>query len=199
MALLLEYPVVDIISNYINSDSVYGNIINENDFKSLIVSLGDEVGQYTGPGHYVVLPLNKEPLTGIDIPVLVKRDKQSERPVIAIVAQDPLRSEKDKNLKVFKAAGSAIIGTPFALHYKEDDYPQTIVYRRIIECLLSYRDGYDVYITDAHKTYPRKKGLKRKEEDVLKAEIKKIEPRLVITFGSEAKEYFDKIKEDFEK
>ena len=33
----------------------------------------------------------------------------------------------------------------------------------------------------------------------MKAEIKKIEPRLVITFGSEAKEYFDKIKEDFEK
>ena len=188
----LQYPTIDLIQDYIHS--IYSS---SSRIQIDITVLGDAVGKNTDNGKYVVISLpDQEPLIGIDIPVLVKKSR-FDRPVIAIVAQDPLRSKTDKMLPV-TPPGNAIIGTPFALHYNEEKYLQTAVYRRIIEMLLE--EGYDVYITDACKIYPRKKGLKKNDEiDLLKREIiDRIKPCLAITLGSDAKKYFNKIKKLYE-
>lgn len=185
----LEYPtaIVDDIRTYIKDEYKIDKGV---DFSSILKELGNTVGNHSQNGKYGKIDLPGEPLTGIDIPVLVKHPKsKGPRPIIAIIAQDPLRNKNDERLPP-NLQGNAIIGTPFALHYKEECYPQTAVYRRIIGDLLSFGD---VYITDARKIYPIKKGLKEKDIDFLGKEISHIQPRLAITFGSGAKEYFDRI------
>ena len=181
----LQYPTIDLIKGFVQG------IYNRSFFSGQLESIfGNSVGKNTNNGKYGVISLPvQEPLIGIDIPVLVKDSKSVERPVIAIVAQDPLRNKKDTMLPQ-NPPGNAIIGTPFALHYMEKCYPQTSVYRRIIEMLLT--KGYNVYITDARKIYPKDKALKKKEIDLLTEEIKGIKPYCVITLGSTAKEYYDK-------
>ena len=181
----IKYPTIDLIESFIQGE--YNQSISPTAVEPV---LGNTVGNYTdkdnGKYHVICLPIQK-PLIGIDIPVLIN-ESQPAKGTIAIIAQDPLRNDKDKMLPQ-NPSGNTIIGTPFALHYTEKCYPQTAVYRRIIEKLLT--KGYDIYITDARKIYPKDKGLKGKEIDLLIREINRIKPRFVITLGSTANDYLD--------
>ena len=152
--------------------------------------LGGRTDCFEEAGHFETLSkkIKVKDITGIDVPIWVSTGSNSNKKTVAIVAQDPLRNKNDKMLTGvdFK---QPIIGTPFALHYKQDKYPQTEVYRRIIAGLLN---EFDVYITDAHKIYSRDITFgrdKKREIDTLKNEFTARKPAFVITFGTTAKEY----------
>ena len=160
------------------------------DLSEIIKTLGCVKEKHDLPNKYGTLSV-RDPNTGIDIPILIL-DLHSTKGTIAIVAQDPYRSKSDPMLTGFSFS-SPIVGTPFAYHYKEENYPKTKVYRNVINKLLW--EGYGVYVTDVHKFYPNKpkKIVKSPEIDCLKEELEKIEPQLVVTFGTDAKEYVDKV------
>ena len=141
------------------------------------------------------LGVKEKKISGIDIPILL--GDGNKKPIVAIVAQDPYRNENDVLFNEIDK-NKTIIGTPFAFHYKEEAYPKTKVYRKIIRSLL---DKYDVYLTDAHKIYSNPewkyaKGERQKEKQLLLNEIKSLSPnlKLVVGFGGEAHTYIKKIE-----
>ena len=141
------------------------------------------------------LGIKEKKISGIDIPILL--GDGNKKPIVAIVAQDPYRNENDVLFNEIDK-NKTIIGTPFAFHYKEEAYPKTKVYRKIIRSLL---DKYDVYLTDAHKIYSNPewkyaKGERQKEKQLLLNEIKSLSPnlKLVVGFGGEAHTYIKKIE-----
>lgn len=149
---VLEYPTKNLLENYLKK--VVFNSSNICLCNSIKI-LGRATENHDVSGKYGTFP--SASFTGIDIPVLVKNEKSKTR-TIAIVAQAPLRSEKDKMLEgIVNLKNQTIIGTPFALHYKQNCYPKTEVYREIIRKLLD--KGFMVYITDANKIYPQRKDL----------------------------------------
>jgi hypothetical protein len=180
----ITYPTKNLLEDFLKN--VYNN-------KSLSIrtnKLGTSTDNYDSkqPGMFETLTAKVTPITGIDVPILVKNDDKN-KPVVAIIAQDPLRNANDKMLKDLPFS-NPIVGTPFAIHYKQDVYSQTKVYRLIINEILN--KGFDVYITDAHKIYPSKnipKQCKKSERDLLIEELKVIKPDYIISFGSDAKDY----------
>ena len=185
---ILTYPNLSDFELFVHDEYK----INVNNLQNIAEkTLGYVFEQYDNrqPGQYGVFPANGNSLIGIDIPVMVKDGKPQK--TIAIVSQDPLRNDKDSMLPNSGNSGNGgnvIVGTPFALHYKVDCYPQTAVYRDIIKMLL--RKGYAVYLTDARKIYPKMKNSKQAEIDFLFNELgNQIKPEHIITFGSVAKDY----------
>ena len=146
------------------------------------------------------LGIKEKKISGIDIPILLGDGNSYEKkPIVAIVAQDPYRNEKDVLFNEIDKS-KTIIGTPFAFHYEEEAYPKTRVYRNIVRRIIKM--GYDVYLTDAHKIYsnPERKfakGEKQKEKELLLDEINELSPnlKLVVGFGGEAYTYIKKIKD----
>lgn len=186
MMIQLSYPTLPIFETFVQryqpNISNLQNIVN--------YTLGDKFEQFDGqqPGKYGVFCANgnNNNLIGIDIPLLVKDGHP--KGTIAIVSQDPLRNAKDPMLP--NTSQGVIIGTPFALHYKEKCYPQTAIYRRIIIMLL--KKGYAVYLTDARKIYPNMK-MKQDEITFLFDELSIIHPKQIITLGSVAKDYLSNL------
>ena len=179
---ILTYPNLSDFESFVHGEYK----INVNNLQDVAnKTLGAEFEKYDNgkPGQYGVFPANGYSLIGIDIPVMVKDGKPQK--TIAIVSQDPLRNDKDSMLP---NSGNVIVGTPFALHYKVNCYPQTAVYRDIIKKLL--HKGYAVYLTDARKIYPKMKNSKQAEINFLFNELNnQIKPDHIITFGSVAKDY----------
>lgn len=188
---ILTYPNLSDFELFVHSEYK----INVNGLQNIAKNtLGYVFEQYDNrhPGQYGVFRANGNSLIGIDIPVMVKDGEKDGEPqkTIAIVSQDPLRNDKDSMLPNSGNSGNVIVGTPFALHYTVDCYPQTAVYREIIKLLL--RKGYAVYLTDARKIYPKMKNSKQAEIDFLYNELKnQIKPdEHIITFGSVAKDFY---------
>lgn len=142
------------------------------------------------PDQFGQLDLGIDKLSGIDIPIILSNDSDyKKRSVVAIVAQDPYRNAKDKLFdKIDKS--KTIIGTPFAFHYKREAYPKTIVYRNIVNSLIDKK--YNVYLTDAHKFYPNRQ-VREEEISCLKNELEVIKPKLVVAFGTDARDYLEEI------
>lgn len=185
----LTYPYLKdfekFVQQYVPSISNLQNVIT--------TTLGAVFEQYNEqqPYKYGVFCANgNNSLIGIDIPVLVDDGNPKDpKEIIAIVSQDPLRNANDRMLP--NSGQGVIVGTPFALHYEENCYPQTEVYRDIIKKLL--QKGYAVYLTDARKIYPNMKG-KKIGISFLRDELSRIQPKYIITLGSVAKDYLSVIK-----
>lgn len=182
----IDYNTLALLEEYLK-----GIYQHEIDLLPYADNMGRLVGQYRDPvANCTINYIKVNSTTGIDIPVLVS-EKHSSKGTIVIVAQDPLRSKKDKMLEGCDF-DYPIIGTPFGLHYNVDVCPQTSVYRKILQRLLDER--YSVYLTDAHKIYTqdkKKKLDKKKEIALLKKEFGENNPICIITLGSTAKEYIN--------
>ena len=163
---------------------------------SSIGTIGKIAEIHNQPDKYGILGVVVNKLTGIDIPILLK-DTNTSKGTIAIVAQDPMRSDGDKQLPKDSSGKTIkdkiIVGTPFAFHYKRDAYSKTIVYRRIVDKLLD--NGYKVYITDAHKLYSEEKTIsidKKGEMGLLINELSNlVNLKCVVTFGEDALNYIE--------
>ena len=183
----IAYPTIKFLEQFLQK--VYG--VNGLTIQTNILgALTDNYESYQ-PGMFETIPVNVTSITGIDIPILVRNDNKI-KPVVAIIAQDPLRSTKDDMLAPFKPFANPIVGTPFALHYKQSKsvYQETEIYRLIIKKILDR--GFDVYITDAHKIHSSQNTPKqcgKSEREMLIKEFDVIKPNFIIIFGSEAKKY----------
>lgn len=159
-----------------------------------------KIAQYhTTPGKYGILPVNVQSITGVDIPILVD-DNEANNSIVAIIAQDPLRSKTDPMLAPFSPFNDPIVGTPFAYHYNASFYPRTDVYRRVIDGLL--KKGYRVYITDIWKSWDNDKPKKTRmgkwsninpHKQCLEEEFTHIKPYKVILMGNEAQNKYESI------
>jgi len=125
---------------------------------------------------------------GIDIPVLLKPESKTDKPLIVILGESALRTEED--LKGVYAPNNVILGTPYAIHLKECP-PKCGVYRIIFDAIL--KEKYPIYITDIIKVWWKdKKLVPDKELDipifmeelkVLKKEYKNI---IIVAWGNKA-------------
>ena len=180
----ITYPTKDLLDDFLRK--VYG----DNELEIQTEKLGVLTDNYDSnqPGMFETIPVNVTSITGIDVPILVKNDTE-DKAVVAIIAQDPLRNVKDAMLNGLPF-NNPIVGTPFALHYKQSIYPETEIYRLIIKKILD--KGFNVYITDAHKIYSSQNAPKqcgKNEHEMLTKEFNVINPDFIITFGSDAKKY----------
>lgn len=190
----IEYLTQELIEKYLKK--VYNS--DELSLKKSIQIIGENT-EYHPKGNTLGYGLLDEvkvkELTGVDIPILITGNN-GDKGTIAIVAQDPKRSDGDKQLPIVNNGETIkdkiIVGTPFAFHYERNAYSRTKVYREIVDRLL--KDGYKVYITDAHKIYSEDKTFsidKDLEIDLLKDEIKEMTPKCVVTFGEDALNYIE--------
>ena len=143
-------------------------------------SITDASDMYSIPSGKV-LSDNNHKYEGIDLPVLLKKDDNSE--TIMIIGESPVRRAK----KMWEEG--LYFGTPFAVACKEGTPPQSDIYKFIFCRLLE--EGYNVYITDAVKIWH--KGMKREDfigsidEEILKNEIENIKPHLKVAWGETAR------------
>lgn len=125
-------------------------------------------------------------IVGIDIPCFIEKDVCSATETIMIIGEAPRRNVCGKG------TGSTLLGTPYAIQYK--DFPdQCWVYKQIFKGLLDY---YNLYLTDAFKVWPKTSAsaYSNKEwKELLKKEIDCFKPTIIVTFGKEAKTMLDKI------
>ena len=191
----ISYPTHGLIGEYLGN--VYRVKLSLEDSINILGMEKEAHPKEDKSGYYILDDVKVSELTGVDIPILLENDNNINRGIIAIVAQDPKRSDGDKQLpkdnngKTIK--DKIIVGTPFAFHYKSDAYSKTKVYRNIVDGLL--KDGYKVYITDAHKIYSEDKTFsvdKDSEMDLLKDELSSFEDlKCVVTFGEDALNYIE--------
>ena len=146
-------------------------------------SITDTSDMYSAPSNKVLYDIsdNKHKYEGIDLPVLLKKDDNSE--IIMIIGESPVR----RATKKWKEG--LYFGTPFAVACNEGTPPQSDIYKFIFCRLLE--EGYNVYITDAVKIWH--KGMKREDfigsidKEILKNEIDNINPHLVVAWGETAR------------
>lgn len=201
----ITYPTQTIVEKCLQS--IFPGL-NPGCLNQSISVLGNVSEYHNQPCKYGYLPVSVTNTTGVDIPILIDNDDPhipQKNKTIAIVAKDPSRDPNDKMLvncmltnkcSIFQ---SPIVGTPYAYHYEESIYPDTLVYRLIINKLL--KQGYKVYLTDSHKVFKRNpkwnpnKIQRTNEIACLNYELDSINPKpqLVVTFGKDAKKYVDVI------
>lgn len=181
----ITYPTINLLDDFLRKVYGYNGPVIQTEKLGVLTDYYDS----DQPGMFETIPVNVTSITGIDVPILVTNDTE-DKAVVAIIAQDPLRSTKDDMLAPFKPFANPIVGTPFALHYKQSVYPETEIYRLIIKKILD--KGFNVYITDAHKIYSSQNAPKqcgKNEREMLIKEFDVIKPNFIIIFGSEAKKY----------
>lgn len=126
-------------------------------------------------------------LIGIDLPTLF--EVASGMGKLMILAQDPLRREKD-----FKREGKVIIGTPYSLHLNNYRCGRSKLYFNLLTQFT--RQYKEFYLTDVAKVYSEKSnliGLLQKREgkevktaayQILANEIKTIRPNTILAMGN---------------
>lgn len=134
------------------------------------------------------MAVRNEPITGIDIPVFFDNNGKK---TIMIIERDPYRTTNDRQLAVYKPlfTSHGIVGTPNALHMPQSAYPNSRIYRDLIN--QSVKKGYNIYLTDVYKVYaPGLVGSKgrfgKNEQKLLVEEIKHIKPDKIILTGQDA-------------
>ena len=102
-----------------------------------------------------------EPITGFDIPVLIKNGDKSN--LIIIVGESPLRKGSEPKF---------LVGFPFAVDYEEEPY-QCKVYKELFNRLLE--KDYNLYITDIIKLWNKSKSknlnVTPEDKEVLNGEL----------------------------
>ncbi len=95
-------------------------------------------------------------IKGFDVPVLIKSRNGSNKKLMIIVGESPLRNGTEKWL---------FVGFPFAVDYIMGKPHQCDVYKELFNKLLS--KGYDLYITDIIKVWSKResKNLKVTKDD----------------------------------
>lgn len=138
---------------------------------------------------------------GIDIPVLLKPESETNKPLIVILGESALRSKAElKDIKDPKNAPSnVILGTPYAIHLKKCP-PKCGVYRKIFDAILE--KGYPIYLTDIIKIWWEGKkdsllvpkdldtDVFKKELDILKNEINN--NIIIVAWGEKPKDALQK-------
>lgn len=127
------------------------------------------------------------PIIGIDLPSVFELDNGTdEKPTVAIIAQDPLRSIEDERIE---------IATPFGLEKLESrKNRQTKIYMQMIDVLLEL--NVRVYLTDLLKLWvargTRSENLpnidKNRFKDLIPQELNNVKATMIITFGQPAKQ-----------
>lgn len=158
--------------------------------------------EHSGPSQgFVVSELTSgkamPAIVGVDLPILVTRDAPTagSRPIVMIIAQDPLRNTRDFPGDPIESR--LIVGTPYAFHSGYYTTRRTKLYADIVQCVLGL--GFDVYLTDVHKIgYTTEKnarwnsfGTLNDATKILAAEMQEQSPRYAILFGNTAKIAFD--------
>ncbi|MEO6833122.1 MAG: hypothetical protein ABI169_13025 [Chitinophagaceae bacterium] len=120
---------------------------------------------------------------GIDLPVLIDSENGSNKTVF-IVAEDPLRGDKDRNI---------MISTPFGLHMEKERIGKQKICWKVVEHFLE--KGYQVYVTDINKLWMKKDGEYKMPLDRLlfenfksafENEMEIFNPEFIVTFGKKA-------------
>ncbi|MBO7553306.1 MAG: hypothetical protein J6T82_04640 [Bacteroidaceae bacterium] len=160
------------------AEKIYGNL-----------AMSKERGNLCCIEYYPIeaLSLNSsKSVVGIDIPCFIEKDQNSATRTIMIIGEAPRRNVCGKGTNL------VLLGTPYAIQYKE--FPeQCWVYKQIFKGLL---DDYNLYLTDALKVWPKTcaSTYSNKEwKDILKREILCVNPTMIVTFGRVAKNMLDQI------
>lgn len=179
----MTYPTIDIVANYLSS---YFGMLKIN-----TTPIRNTLSNMIGKGSFYALygtAVRYESITGIDIPVFFDNNGKE---TIMIIERDPYRTTNDKQLVGFKSlfTSHGIVGTPNALHLPQTAYPNSRIYRDLInQCA---NKGYKIYLTDVYKVYALGLvGLRgrfgKNEQKLLVDEIKCIKPDKILLTGQDA-------------
>lgn len=131
---------------------------------------------------------DQEYYLGIDLPIFISQDSNTKN--VLIVAEDPLRDPTDKLIEVSKE--HALLSTPFATHL-DSCRKRLKEYWNFHESLLN--NGFNIYITDINKLWLKKSvgvkatlpnDLMEHFKKTLQAEIKLVNPKMIIVYGKKA-------------
>lgn len=157
--------------------------------------------QGNAPLYSVIKKNGVETPCGIDIPVLLKPEPETDKPLIVILGESALRSKAElKDIKDPKNAPSnVILGTPYAIHLEKCP-PKCGVYRKIFDAILE--KGYPIYLTDIIKIWWKGKkdsllvpndldiDVFKKELDILKKE--RNNNIIIVAWGEKPKDALQK-------
>ena len=142
---------------------------------------------------------NEKTPCGIDIPVLLKPEPETDKPLIVILGESALRNKKELEDITNGASNNVILGTPYAIHLKECP-PKCGVYRKIFDAILE--KGYPIYLTDIIKIWWEGKkdsllvpndldiDVFKKELDILKKE--RNNNIIIVAWGEKPKDALQK-------
>ena len=141
----------------------------------------------------------RSPVIAVDLPSLLEIDDGKEnKPTVIILGQDPKSDQDSERIR---------IGTPYALHLKNcrEKLRRTKLYFDMVSVLFEL--GYRVYLTDIFKVWvcdPRKPYYRAKLphvdqsrfSNVLRSELRAIEPTALVTWGKDATNSISSMKLD---
>ena len=133
-------------------------------------------------------PQYTQDLVGVDIPVLLSQNNKASKGIIIILGESPLRTRNDKDDN-----NNIIFGLPYAVHMDEDNPPQSRMYKKIFNALLT--EGYSIYLTDIIKDWFAGRKLDPSNDDIKLFEselgILKEKHLYIVVFGQKAKKAID--------
>ena len=154
MAIKMEYPTWDVISKGIK---VLPDVKQIDPIEYLKLDKAFE--EKTNPECVCNNPQYTQDLIGVDIPVLLSQENKASKGIIVILGESPLRTANDKNND-----NNIVFGLPYAVHMVMEKPPQSTMYKRIYNKLLS--KGYSVYLTDIIKDWWKGRKLDPMDLDV---------------------------------
>ena len=180
-------------------------------FKDLVNSFGGKPIKKVNKPIYsnidvnIIKDFNAKTPCGIDIPVLLKPEPETDKPLIVILGESALRNKKELEDITNDASNNVILGTPYAIHLKECP-PKCGVYRKIFDAILE--KGYPIYLTDIIKVWskdkkdsllkPNDKDIEvfRNELDILRNEINK--NIIIVAWGKKAQNGLEEVRKSQE-
>jgi len=146
---------------------------------------------------YSVIKKNKvETPCGVDIPILLKPEPETDKPLIVILGESALRNKKELEDITNDASNNVILGTPYAIHLEKCP-PKCGVYRKIFDAIL--KKGYSIYLTDIIKVWWKDKELVPEENldiKVFNMELNKLKEIykdiVIVAWGKKPKDALQK-------
>ena len=92
----ISYPTHGLIGDYLGN--AYRVKLSLEDSINILGMETEAHPKEDKSGYYILDDVKVSELTGVDIPILLENDNNINRGTIAIVAQDPKRSDGDKQL-----------------------------------------------------------------------------------------------------
>ena len=185
----MEYPTWDEISKKVLGQVNLINPVNEYGNTAFVVDKKDN------PKCVCNNPQYTQDLVGVDIPVLLSQNNKASKGIIIILGESPLRTRNDKDDN-----NNIIFGLPYAVHMDEDNPPQSRMYKKIFNALLT--EGYSIYLTDIIKDWFAGRKLDPSNDDIKLFEselgiLQKSHPNTnisIVVFGQKAKKAIDILK-----
>ncbi len=185
----LSFPTIGLIDIFFNANSRLFRIKSSSTLKSFKGTIPNIIadGFHFEPNYFSAPTLNGNELWGIDIPVLLQKDKNKKADnLLIIIGQDPLRKNTDTYLnflfnnsippKQISIQNHTIIGTPYAVAAynacqskgTNNQYPKSQIYYDLFDAILTNKDyDYDIYLTDVRKYYPNINNCQIRNKDIL--------------------------------